>query len=282
LVEVKSNLTNPLSVSNIAWDPHQDAQVREVLTASPVRLIDVAPGKIFDDPLSVSQWEASDFVSQWGASGFKFFGMQSLLFGTKGFNVFGNTGVQDRMLAYLDGICRLGDLLGVRRLVFGSPKNRDRSGIDHNDSLVIAERFFKELAIRALHHGVVVCLEPNPPSYGCNFLTDTLSAAEFVARVNHPGLALQLDAGAAACAGEDVDLLLREHGELVGHVHLSRPNLVPLEKDDDILAVFAHAVQGHLPGIPVTIETLPSASADNLASLAQSIRVASILFEKRY
>jgi hypothetical protein len=57
---------------------------------------------------------------------------------------------------------------------------------------------------------------------------------------------------------------------------------VPLEEDDDILAVFANAVQGHLPGVPVTIETLPSASVDNLASLAQTIRVASTVFEMRY
>jgi hypothetical protein len=52
--------------------------------------------------------------------------MQALLFGTTGLNVFGDNKSQEAMLEHLRAVCRIGAGLGATKLVFGSPKNRDR------------------------------------------------------------------------------------------------------------------------------------------------------------
>ena len=65
----------------------------------------------------------------WAERGIEITGMQALLFGTSGLNVFGPSEVQDAMLAHLAAVCRIGAGLGAVRVVFGSPKNRDRSGL---------------------------------------------------------------------------------------------------------------------------------------------------------
>ena len=68
--------------------------------------------------------------------------MQSLLFGTSGLNLFGTSEVQQAMLRHLTAICRIGAGLGATRLVFGSPKNRDRTGLTDKAALEIAVPFF--------------------------------------------------------------------------------------------------------------------------------------------
>ncbi|MGC8000720.1 sugar phosphate isomerase/epimerase, partial [Salmonella enterica] len=69
--------------------------------------------------------------------------MQSLLFGTTGLNLFSDEdGV---MLTRLAGVCRTGRLLGARALTFGSPKNRDRSGLDDEAVRRVATDFFRRL-----------------------------------------------------------------------------------------------------------------------------------------
>ncbi|MGM1231309.1 sugar phosphate isomerase/epimerase, partial [Escherichia coli] len=69
-------------------------------------------------------------VRQWWADqGIEITGMQALLFGTTGLNVFGDNKSQEALLEHMRAVCHIGAGLGAIRLVFGSPKNRDRSGL---------------------------------------------------------------------------------------------------------------------------------------------------------
>jgi len=49
----------------------------------------------------------------WSDRGIEVTGMQSLLYGTQGLNLFGPPDVQQRMLAYLAAVCRVGAWLGA-------------------------------------------------------------------------------------------------------------------------------------------------------------------------
>src|SRR5438552_1722928 len=97
------------------------------------------------------------------------------------------------MLEYLSKISWLGGQLGAGPLVFGSPKNRIRGDLTFDEALKIAVPFFRSAAGNAQKNGTILCLEPNPPEYGCDFVTNTREALSVVEQVAHPGFRLHLD-----------------------------------------------------------------------------------------
>src|SRR5690606_27519313 len=118
-----------IAISNIAWDIKEDLAVAQLLAEFGIDAIDVAPGKYFPDPAAAKDREIARVRRWWADQGIEITGMQALLFGTTGLNVFGEKDCQQALLDHLRAVCRIGSGLGANRLVFGSPKNRDRSGL---------------------------------------------------------------------------------------------------------------------------------------------------------
>ncbi|CAN5866277.1 hypothetical protein BH23ACT12_BH23ACT12_03220 [soil metagenome] len=263
-----------LAFSNIAWDPSEDAQVADLLSRHAIDAIDIAPSKYFPDPPRAGIQEIGAVRRWWEEKGIQITGMQSLLFGVSGLNLFGPPAIQDAMLRHLDAVCRIAAGLGATRLVFGSPRNRDRAGIPDDQVLAIAVPFFRRLGRLAGENGVVICLEPNPPRYGANFMTDSTEASEVVRAVDHPAIRLQLDTGALQINGENPAAVLDAHANIVGHVHASEPDLVPLGDGATDHRVVAGAVRDALPRHVVSIEMVATANEDHLLSMERALRVA--------
>lgn len=118
-----------LAISNIAWDVSEDDAAASLLLRYGIDAIDVAPGKYFSIPAKTEDRDIAEVRGWWAARGIEITGMQALLFGTSGLNVFGSADVQHATLLYLAEVFRIGAGLGATRLVFGSPKNRDRTGL---------------------------------------------------------------------------------------------------------------------------------------------------------
>ena len=131
-----------LGLTNLAWDPSRDEAVAGLLARLSVDAIDVAPSKYFADVAAVREAEVRRVRDWWADRGIEITGMQSLLYGTQGLNLFGPPDVQQRMLAYLAAVCRVGAWLGATRLVFGSPANRNRAGLTDAEAWVRALEFF--------------------------------------------------------------------------------------------------------------------------------------------
>ncbi|MBC7489491.1 MAG: sugar phosphate isomerase/epimerase, partial [Glaciimonas sp.] len=208
-----------LAVSNIAWDISEDEAIATLLQRHSVDAIDIAPGKYFLQPDQATDTDIRLVKDWWAERAIEISGMQALLFGTSGFNVFGAADVQAALLKHLDAVCRIGGELGARRVVFGSPKNRDRSGLSDVEAMAVAISFFRRLGDIAASHGIIMCLEPNPPCYGANFMTTSVETAQVVAHIDHPAIRMQFDTGALAINGEDPVTVLRECATLIGHVH---------------------------------------------------------------
>ncbi|MFC4157939.1 sugar phosphate isomerase/epimerase family protein [Chitinimonas lacunae] len=263
-----------LSISNIAWEREEDPQIAELLAEFSVDAIDVAPGKYFPAPTRASADEIARVRQWWEARGVEIVGMQALLFGTSGLNLFGPTEVQQAMLDHLSAVCRIGAGLGANRLVFGSPKNRDRSGLDDGTVLDIALPFLRRLGDIAGQHGVLVCLEPNPRHYGANFMVDSAETAKVVQAVAHPAIQMQLDTGALALNGETAAEVLPAYAGLIGHIHASEPDLLPLGDGNAEHMAVAALLRRHLPNHPVAIEMLATRQESHLASIRRALRVA--------
>jgi D-psicose/D-tagatose/L-ribulose 3-epimerase len=214
-----------ISISNIAWDPEDDEAMATLLPSLGVTAIDIAPGKYFKNFREVKSSEILKVKSWWQTRGVEIVGMQALLFGTQGLNLFSCTA--ESMREHLQDVMRIGSELGAKKLVFGSPKNRDRSGLTDAETQQKADAFFSKLGDFAKSLGVVLCLETNPVDYQCNFMTSLEETAGVVNRLNHPNIRLQLDTGAMLMNGEPASLI-QKYAPLTGHIHLSEPHLKPL------------------------------------------------------
>lgn len=263
-----------ISFSNLAWDAHEDEAVARLLRDYEVDAVDIVPTKYFADLRHASADDVQRVRAWWMERGIEPVGMQSLLFGTEGLNVFAAAPVQQAMLDHLAAVCRIGGELGATRLVFGSPRNRDRSGLTDEATQAMAVEFFRRLGDIAHSSGVVICMEPNPPAYGCNFVTDANQAAQFVTDVEHPAIRMQLDIGAITMNGEDVDAVARQHASLIGHVHASEPMLVPLGDGGGRHDLAGQAVARALPHHIVTIEMVATRNEPHLAAMERALEIA--------
>ena len=262
-----------LAISNIAWDVSEDEDVAKLLKRYKIDAIDIAPGKYFSDLEKASE-EDILYVKQWWASrGIEITGMQALLFGTVGLNVFGSPEVRDSLLQHLTAVCRIGAGLGATRIVFGSPKNRDRTGLSDEQVRAISVSFFRQLGDIAQAHGVMICLEPNPPCYGANFMTTSAETAEVIRQIAHPSIRMQLDTGAITINREDPATILANCASLIGHVHASEPELAPLGDGGTNHADIAAELRQQLPEYIVTIEMLATENEPHLLAIERALGV---------
>jgi D-psicose/D-tagatose/L-ribulose 3-epimerase len=267
-----------LAISNIAWDTIDDEAVATLLLSLGVDAIDVAPGKYFPEPAIATEDDIARVRKWWSARGIKITGMQALLFGTTGLNVFGPPDAQDAMLRHLAAVCRIGAGLGAKRLVFGSPRNRDRTGLSDQEAMDVAVPFFRRLGGIAESCGVTICLEPNPLCYGANFMTTSAETAEVVARIAHPAIRMQLDTGAITINGEDVGATIKKYASLFGHIHISEPELVCLGDGGTDHTAVESALRKWLPNSVISIEMLPAKMEPNLSALERAIGVAMLYY----
>ena len=263
-----------LAISNIAWDVSEDKDVARLLKEFNIDAIDVAPGKYFSRPGNASDKDIEKVKNWWADHGIEITGMQSLLFGTNGLNLFGERQVQDAMLEHLAAICRIGGILGAPRLVFGSPKNRDRTGLNDSQALDKAVNFFGRLGDIARSAGVVICLEPNPKRYGANFMTSSWETAQVVEAVNHCAIRMQLDTGALAINNESPEDVVQNSAKLIGHIHASEPGLSPLGGSDVNHHIFHRALVKHLSEHIVTIEMVATTDEPHLVSIERALSCA--------
>jgi len=263
-----------LAISNIAWDVAEDEAIASLLHRYGVDAIDIAPGKYFSEPSKATDQDMARVKRWWADRGIEITGMQALLFGTSGLNMFGSPEIQEAMLQHMDAVCRIGAGIGAKRLVFGAPKNRDRSGLSDQETMDVAVPFFRRLGDIAASHGVVICLEPNPTCYGANFMITSAETIRVVEQVAHPSIQMQLDTGAITIDGDDAAAVLKDCAPRIGHIHASEPDLLPLGDGGTNHSKVMEALKKYLPSHLVTIEMLATKNEPHTVSIERALTVA--------
>lgn len=267
-----------LSISNIAWEPAQDNDIANILRDYDMDAIDVAPTKYFPIVADATK-EAIDAVRTWWKDqGIDIVGMQSLLYGTQGLNVFGDVSCQHALLEHLHHVCRIGAGLGARWMVFGSPKSRDRTGLSDTQALDQAVSFFRQAGDVAARHGVTLCLEAVAPMYGANFMTSTMACAAVVRATDHPGVRMLLDTGAMQINGEDPALMADATADLVEHIHLAEPELAPYGDGPADHAAVRDEITRALPDRVAAIEMLTHNTGSPTETIARTLARVSALY----
>jgi len=217
-----------LSASQIAWPPGADAEAAALLVAHGIAGVELVPARVCERPWE-ADWRAVAAVRRlWEEQGLPIVALQALLFGRDGMALFGSEGARRLLADHLAGIVDLAAGLGAESLVFGAPRQRRRGTLDVATATAIAVPFFRTLARRAADRGVWLCLDANPPAYGCDFLTASRDVIDFVSTVAADGLGVHLDTGGMHLAGESAAAVIAAAGPRWRHVHASDPHLVPL------------------------------------------------------
>jgi sugar phosphate isomerase/epimerase len=214
-----------LAFSNIAWSPADDERVAGWMREAGFAGVEIAPTKVWPKPLDATVDQLLACRRWWEARGLPIVSMQALLFGRADLAVFGTATLREQALDYLERIMAIGGVLGAGPLVFGSPKNRRAAGVDAAEVDRIAVDFFRRAGDAAARHRVVLCIEPNPTQYDCDWVTCARQGIDFVRRVGHPSFRLHLDAAGMTLAGDELSTSFEGARDVLRHFHVSEPNL---------------------------------------------------------
>lgn len=264
-----------LAVSNIAWLPEEDDEVHRLLVQRGVDAIEIAPTRLWPDPADVPAAEAQTVAAGFRDQGLDPYSFQSLLFARPDLVLFGDEGVRDALVDYLGRVTGLAAAMGVQRQVFGSPKSRAvPKDMSDEEAFDIAVRFFRLVGDTAAANGTMVCIEPNPPAYACNFVTTADEGAALVQAVGSQGFGLHLDAAGLVLAGQDPAEAAESFGPLVRHVHASAPQLGVLEREQVDHDRFASALEKvDYQGV-VSVEMRSGAAGENVARVDAALELA--------
>jgi D-psicose/D-tagatose/L-ribulose 3-epimerase len=217
-----------LSISNIAWDKEDNDTVADLMKKYGLSGVELAPGKIFDNPSEASTEEIVSQSKYWSSQGIKVSAIQAFLFGHPELTIFESPEIRTQTLGYIKRMIDFAGDLGAPILIFGSPKNRRIEGMDHEEALSIAKDFFSELGEKARSRDCYFCLEPNPEEYGADFMLDTAETLAVIHEVSHPNVSLNLDSGIMTMNKESYAQSIQKGKDYLKHFHVSEPQLMPL------------------------------------------------------
>lgn len=219
-----------IAISNIAWEQSGNKTILPILKKHHIKGIEIAPTKIWKNPIKVQNKPIKQYKDYWTQNGIILVAMQSILFGHPELTLFDTKEVRKKTFEYIVRIINLASFLGIKIMVLGSPKNRSINNFSKSEAFEIACEFFSKIAGFAKQHEVYFCIEPNPPSYGTNFVNNTKEAIALIKAVNHPYFRLHLDAGALALNNEDYEESIKKGFPYLSHFHISQPYLAPVGK----------------------------------------------------
>lgn len=221
-----------LSISNIAWIKENDAAIYAIMRDYDFTGLEIAPTRVFtNEPynnLEFAKGWADNLKTQYD---FSIPSMQSIWYG-RSEKLFGSEEERAVLLDYTKKAVNFAEAVGCKNLVFGCPKSRALpENLGEKDCEAAAVHFFRSIGDYAASRNAVIGMEANPKIYGTNFINTTEEALSLIEAVCSDGFKLNLDVGAMIQNCENVDLLCGKVSA-ISHVHISEPNLAPIQRRD--------------------------------------------------
>jgi sugar phosphate isomerase/epimerase len=224
-----NNVQDRLIVSNLAWDTVWEDHALDILTKYGITGVELAVTK-YTPWDKINREVLLNIKDRFAKRGIAIHSLQAIFFGVID-NVFTE---ETTFTEHFKTVIMCAGVLGAKRIVFGSPRNRvkpDNMPLDYADANFI--NVMRKLAIYARTYDVIICLEPNAVEYKCNYITHIDHAIHIVKSVDHANLKLNFDTGNALMSGELSVEKFMEVAPYVGHIQVSLPFLDELRKLSD-------------------------------------------------
>lgn len=263
-----------LAISNIAWTKNEEPAVAAKLKELGVRSVEIAPTKVWDDPLSVTDEQLKEYLDFWAGYGITVVAFQAMFFPRPDLKLFESAENRAATLQYTKDFLALAEKMHAGVMVYGSPKNRQRGDMPLAEAEQVAVEFFSAVGDEAHNRSVYFCIEPNAPQYNCDFITNAQEGIDFVRKVDNPGFGLHLDTGCMTMAGEDLAASITAAGDMIRHFHISAPMLESVTPEDGVQhAAAAQALQALGYDNYISIEMKPYEEGQNLARVETAVRL---------
>lgn len=218
-----------IAISNIAWEHDEDGIMSGLLQKYGINSLEIALSKIWANPLKTPQDELINYKKFWRNKGIYIDVAQSILYSRPELLLFKDREIRKDFISYIQDTIEVLSLLGVKIIVFGASRNRYRfAQISERDAYTIAAEAFFQIANYASSKNIYFCIEPNPKSYGCNFITTTEEAIKLIRMINHTHFCLHLDTSCMFLSNESYKTALNIGHMYLKHFHISEPNLKPI------------------------------------------------------
>ncbi len=202
-----------------------DAAVYPMLAANGIRAVEIAPTRIWPRWQGITAGAVREVRRTVADAGLRVSSLQSILFHKPEWQLFGACADRESLYRHLCFCADLAAELGAECLVFGAPKNRNRGALSEDDAFAAAAEFFSRAGAYCAERGTCLGFEPNPAQYGCQFATDSVSAARLVRAVGSAGFRLHLDTACLHLAGEEASAAIPGNADILCHFHVSEPHL---------------------------------------------------------
>jgi sugar phosphate isomerase/epimerase len=256
-----------LAVSNIALPEYAHERELTQLGALGLSAVEVAPSRVWREaPTAI---EVARYRRAVEDAGLAVVGLHSLFFDQPELGLFERREETLRFLVGLSALCRD---LGGRTLIWGG--GRERGAVPLDEARRGAVSFMLELVRRVEGHGTTFCFEPLGPT-DTDFIHLARESLDIVNELNHPALAVQLDAKALVANGEAEPATVAAVAHRLVHFHANEPDLGVLGSSGEIdhRALGAALRDVAYDGF-VSIEQRQLDSADPMKAIAASARVA--------
>jgi len=262
-----------LAISNIAWPQDDTPAVLELLQRESVGWVEIAPSRIWTEPVETAAAQRRDLVRQLSLRGIRAISLHSLLYTRPDLGLFLGRETDANTVRYLSDLADLAADLGARWLVFGSPRNRKKGDLPFPEACRKAAEVFGPAGDAAHGRGVTLLIEPLTAGE-TDFVRTAGEGIQLVRTVASRGFSLHLDA--KSVAGESGDLLeiLRSALPYARHFHVNDPDLAPLGTTAGYHAAMGQALRkaGYSGHVSIEMKTVPDHRTVISRSLAYAKR----------
>ncbi len=213
-----------LAVSNLAWGAELQGAALDLLVATGVDGVEVAPTRIAGWS-EITPALLRTFRSDLAAAGLRTSSLQAIYYGCPAAQLLGDDAGFAAMREHTRRVAEIAAELGAGVAVFGAPRNRARGDMPPGDAAALAVERLRLLGDIVQPFGMILGMEPVPAHYNGDFMLRAGELTELVRSVAHPAIRLHLDSGCVLLGGDSIsEAITQGAGELV-HMHMAEPDL---------------------------------------------------------
>lgn len=244
----------------MAWAQSEDDRILKSIAALRVSSLEISPFRESAGKSVINSQSARNLKKRLNSYGIKVVALQALLYRFPELVIFEDKTTRERTFKHLMLITNFAHEVGAKALIFGSPKNKLIGKLGYDNAFAIATDFFGRLAEKAKLRGISLCIEPTPAIYGADFLRNTDEVVALLKAVNVSALRLNLDIGALVENRENIESVIQNNIQRIGHVHISEPFLKRINLNLPFHKRIANALNANSYNDTISIEMLPQAN----------------------
>ena len=258
------------TISNIAFQKNNLHQIINLFKKNDINILEFAPSILLNN--NFTKKNIFKIKKFWNKKNIKLYSMQSILYGLDNAYLFGTKNQKTKFLNEVKKKIIIAKHLGVKIIVFGSPKNKANifnKSVKKLDAEAIS--IFKKINIICKTKKIIFCLEANPKIYKCEYLNYTNHAFKIAKAINSDFFKVNLDVGTIIQNKENPINLIKNNIKLIGHCQLSMPLLKPINLKNEIIKTVIILLKKHKYKGAVSMEMLPT--KNNYTLLQKNVKI---------